>query len=83
MITQSSYFLSKAQKVTFKKHWDSRLKADHAEADYIRGMALVAEGKIEEAIPHYKMAIKINPDYAVAHNNLGIALRLMEIQDLF
>jgi len=73
-ITQSSYFLSKAQKVTFKKHWDSRLKADHAEADYIRGIALVAEGKNEEAISHYKMAIKLNPDFALAHNNLGNAL---------
>ena len=35
-ITQSSYFLSKAQKITFKKHWDSRRKADYAEAIYIR-----------------------------------------------
>jgi protein O-GlcNAc transferase len=36
--------------------------------------AIVAERKIEEAIPHYKMAIKIKPDYAIAHNNLGNAL---------
>ena len=38
------------------------------------GDALVAERKIEEAISHYKMAIKIKPDYAAAHYNLGIAL---------
>jgi len=38
------------------------------------GNALVAEGKNEEAISHYKMAIKIKPDYAEAHYNLGIAL---------
>jgi len=38
------------------------------------GIALVAEGKIEEAISHYKMAIKIKPDYADAYNNLGAAL---------
>ena len=38
------------------------------------GIALVAEGKNEEAISHYKMAIKINPDYVKAHNNLGNAL---------
>ena len=37
-------------------------------------IALVAEGKNEEAISHYKMAIKLNPDYANAHNNLGNAL---------
>jgi len=38
------------------------------------GVALVAEGKNEEAISHYKMAIKIKPDYAEAYNNLGNAL---------
>jgi len=38
------------------------------------GIALVAEGKNEEAISHYKMAIKLNPDYAQAYNNLGAAL---------
>jgi len=73
-ITQSSYFLSKAQKVTFKKHWDSRRKADHADADFIRGNVLRIEGKNSEAISHYKMAIKLKPDYAYAHYNLGIAL---------
>jgi len=38
------------------------------------GAALFAERKIEEAISHYKMAIKLNPDYADAHNNLGTVL---------
>jgi len=38
------------------------------------GIALVAEGKNEEAISHYKMAIKIKPDFAEAHYNLGIVL---------
>jgi len=38
------------------------------------GMALSAERKIEEAISHYKMAIRLKPDYALAHNNLGSAL---------
>jgi len=38
------------------------------------GIALFAKQKIEEAISHYKMAIKIKPDYADAHNNLGNAL---------
>ena len=70
-IKQSSYFISKAQKTTFKIHWESRLKADLADADYFRGIALVAEGKNEEAISHYKMAIKLNPDLASAYNSLG------------
>ncbi|MCL0039418.1 tetratricopeptide repeat protein [Nitrospinaceae bacterium] len=43
-------------------------------AHYNLGNALVAEGKNEEAISHYKMAIKINPSHANAHYNLGIAL---------
>jgi len=47
------------------------------------GIALVAEGKNEEAISHYKMAIKLKPDYAAAQKNLETALRSMEIQDLF
>jgi len=38
------------------------------------GNGLVAEGKNEEAISHYKMAIKINPDFAEAYSNLGNAL---------
>ena len=31
-------------------------------------------GKIEEAIAHYEQALRINPDYAEAHNNLGLLL---------
>jgi len=45
------------------------------------GIALFAKQKNEEAISHYKMAIKLKPDYAkayhnlfMAHNNLGHAL---------
>jgi len=61
-------------KDAFKKHWDSRRKADHAEADYNLGNALRIEGKNSEAISHYKMAIKLNPNYTNAHYNLGYAL---------
>ena len=38
------------------------------------GVALVAQGKLPEAIQHYERAIQIRPYYARAHNNLGIAL---------
>jgi len=57
-----------AIKVTDKKY------PNFAAAHNNLGNALVAEGKNEEAISHYKMAIKIKPDYANAHYNLGIAL---------
>jgi len=73
-ITQSSYFLSMAQKVTFKKHWDGRLNADNARAHHNLGIFLYAERKFEEAISHYKMAIKLKPDLAQAYYNLGNAL---------
>ena len=32
------------------------------------------KGTVEDAIVHYKQALQINPDYAEAHNNLGVAL---------
>jgi len=57
-----------AIKVTDKKY------PTFAAAHNNLGNALSAERKIEEAISHYKMAIKIKPDYAYAYNNLGIAL---------
>jgi len=31
-------------------------------------------GRIEEAIPHFERAVRLKPDYAEAHNNLGVAL---------
>jgi len=41
---------------------------------YNLGTALFAKQKNEEAISHYKMAIKLNPDYTEAYNNLGAVL---------
>jgi tetratricopeptide (TPR) repeat protein len=39
------------------------------------GVALAVEGKYQEAIDHYKNAIKINPDYEDAYYNLGNAFK--------
>jgi protein O-mannosyl-transferase len=39
------------------------------------GVTLNAEGKQQEAIYHYKSAIKINPDYAYAYYNLANAFK--------
>jgi len=36
------------------------------------GIALFTKQKNEEAISHYKMAIKLNPNFANAHYNIGI-----------
>jgi len=38
------------------------------------GIALFADGKNEEAISHFKMAIKLKPNHTNAHYNLGNAL---------
>jgi protein O-mannosyl-transferase len=38
------------------------------------GEALRVAGRPDEAIAYYKKAIEINPQYAIAHNNLGCVL---------
>jgi tetratricopeptide (TPR) repeat protein len=39
------------------------------------GAAFHEQGRLEEAVSHYRRAVAIRPDYAPAHNNLGQALR--------
>ena len=36
--------------------------------------ALAGRGRIDEAIGHYEQAVKLRPDYAEAHYNLGLVL---------
>ena len=35
------------------------------------GLALVRQGKSDEAYPHFKEALRIKPDYAKSHHNVG------------
>lgn len=35
---------------------------------------LAGQGRLEEAVRHFRSAIRLKPDYAVAYNNLGLAL---------
>jgi Flp pilus assembly protein TadD len=37
-------------------------------------MVLLVAGRTSDAIDEYKEALRINPDYAEAHNDLGNAL---------
>jgi tetratricopeptide (TPR) repeat protein len=46
-----------------------------AQADNDLGMQLQQAGRMQEAIRHYKQALRLNPDFADAHVNLGDALR--------
>jgi tetratricopeptide (TPR) repeat protein len=39
------------------------------------GAALQSDGRLDDAIEHYRRAIAIRSDYAPAHNNMGAALR--------
>ena len=38
------------------------------------GYALLSQGKLDEAIAEYRQAIRLKPDDAEAHNNLGTIL---------
>ena len=41
---------------------------------YNLGVVLSEQGRIDEAIDHYRQTLIIRPDYKKAHNNLGFAL---------
>ena len=38
------------------------------------GMVLFKHGQTDEAIAHYRQALRLKPDFGEAHNNLGLAL---------
>ena len=40
----------------------------------LMGIALKAQGNLNEALNHYQEALRLNPNYPQAHNNLANAL---------
>jgi len=53
-----------------------RIKTDEPDFHSNLGIALAAQGKLDEAIAAFREALRLNPDRALAHSNLGIALAL-------
>ncbi|EEF63466.1 tetratricopeptide repeat protein [Pedosphaera parvula] len=47
---------------------------DNVVAEYNLGQALSTAGKMDAAVPHYREALRIQPNHARAQNNLGLAL---------
>ncbi len=45
-----------------------------AERQTVLGSQLFRAGKVSEAVGHYQRALRIDPDYAEAHNDLGTVL---------
>lgn len=48
-----------------------------AEAHYHLGLALVGQGKIEEAVASFRQSCTVKPDFAMAHLHWGMALASM------
>jgi protein O-GlcNAc transferase len=53
----------------------SRPPRADAAALFQRGNVLHDEGRLDEAIEAYQASVRLQPDLAQAHNNLGVALR--------
>ena len=60
-----------------EKLWTHALALDPQSwaAQNALGVALAQQGKLTEAIEHFRQALRIGPDYARVHNNWGEALR--------
>ena len=54
------------------------LQPNHADALHLLGVIASQVGKLDEAVPYFRRALELKPDYPAAHNNLGNALRARE-----
>jgi lipoprotein NlpI len=51
-----------------------RLQPDFADAHNGLGGALMAQGKIDEAVAHFESAVRLDPTFTAAEHNLATAL---------
>lgn len=65
------------------QHWENNITLfrhviDVSEANHVAhnnlGVALMEEGRLDEAMVHYKRVIEINPWYVWGYNNIGVVL---------
>ena len=63
------FYMSKGDKEMAKK-----VGGVSAEQHYKEAMNLLKQDRLEESIEYFEQALGINPNYAPAHNNLGIVL---------
>jgi CHAT domain-containing protein/tetratricopeptide (TPR) repeat protein/predicted Ser/Thr protein kinase len=68
-----------ALRMAIRLHSARRAEARASALDHNRrGLSLMKEGRSEEAVAAYRMAIRLQPDFAEAHLNLGLALQAKE-----
>ncbi len=53
-----------------------QINPGYAEAHNNLGIALARKGKIEDAVAHFREALRIKPDFVDAHNALRKTLKL-------
>jgi tetratricopeptide (TPR) repeat protein len=51
---------------------DSRAEPQSADEEYRCGVRCQGENRLTEAFQHFQRALAVRPDYAPAHNNLGV-----------
>jgi len=66
--------LASADKERFKSFWDQRLNAEYAGDVFELGVNYINQGNLRGAIEKFKEAVKLDPDFALAHFFLGNAL---------
>jgi len=52
-------------------------RQDDARRHYEQGLLLEGQDRFPEAVTEYRAALRLDPDYAKAHNNLGGALQMV------
>jgi Flp pilus assembly protein TadD len=55
-----------------------RIDPENPKAQYNLGIALASKGDVEDAVVHFKSALRLRPDFAGARDNLDKAMELRD-----